>query len=702
MKNKKLFAILTLVCFMFTLMPVAAFAATGVADAAEADMSYFLAADGNQTVTKEEAAAGIDFIATLLDGEEESATSSTVYVWAEDANGTVSSALAVPAAYNEVSKLDNVYAFTNVAGGESTFKLYFNRSGEYTVYAGLAKAGVTDVDALSKVNTFGEASKITVIGAAVDPEVYQANGVYGYGVVATGATVASDGVVFTTPVAVEANGVESNKLVVKFTEGGKALRGETVSIETNSAAIEVNKESAVTNSRGEIDFKVSGTIEGNYEVELVLAGVTWIVKVSVGDTGATYIETVEQPYAPLAQFGDLFKSNPANGTKVRFHITDINGNVVKGTNQTAAVTGMGMDGIAGNATSGKYIVLTEKPEASNLTSKKLNLKYSTVDQMWYLDGVGTLDVEGTYSVKVILDNGAKATATWEVKKFQTPVQLRIDTAVSTVALGGYIGAELTYVDANGVEKNAKDAELTATGYAVQNVNGTAVFAKTDEKYVGEKITVTAVSERYNLVASKEYTVVGEAVAVAFVDKAADVNVNNRLTWNLVDEAGNKIAIANATAVDAKYVVLDKPADAKVSIIDATNYNDLVNKGIGKLSLTSNKVGNVAVQVVVTATFETKTGLEGNTSGDVVTGKQVKYYTGTQIIAVGNASAGDVVVMSIGSNENHRDLRSRQCPVEGMVPQDRTGGSRHGQDHTQRHTVYCGQRQHGHLRHRQVS
>ena len=29
MKNKKLFAILTLVCFMFTLMPVAAFAADG-------------------------------------------------------------------------------------------------------------------------------------------------------------------------------------------------------------------------------------------------------------------------------------------------------------------------------------------------------------------------------------------------------------------------------------------------------------------------------------------------------------------------------------------------------------------------------------------------------------------------------------------------------------------------------------------------
>ena len=661
MKNKKLFAILTLLCFMFTLMPVAAFAAP-----AEADMSYFLAADGNQTVTKDEAAAGIEFIATMLDGTENDATTSTVYVWAEDANGTVTSALTVrdyvsatatPAqnaaakAYDEVDTLDNVIEVKNVAGGESQYNLFFNRAGEYTVYAGFAKAGAT-VDSLSKINVFGEASKITVIGATVDPEIYQANNVYGYGVVAAGATVASDGIVDNA--SVKANGVASNKIVVKFTENGKALRGETVTIETNSAAIDASKASAVTNSRGEIDFTVSGTIEGNYEVELVLDGVTWIVTVAVGDTGATYIETAEQPKAALAQFGDLFKSNPLNGTKVRFNITDINGNVVKGTNQTAATAGMGMNGIAGNAASGKYIVLTEKPEASNLTSKKLSLKYSTTDQMWYLDGVGTLDVEGVYSVKVILDNGAKATATWEVKKFQTPVQLRIDTAVSTVALGGYIGADLTYVDANGVEKNAKDAELTATGYAVQNVAGTAVYAKTDEKYVGEKITVTAVSERYNLVATKEYTVVGEAVAVAFVDKAADVNVNNRLTWNLVDEAGNKIAIANAASVDAKYVVLDKPEGAKVSIIDATNYNDLKNKGIGKLSLTSNKVGNVTVQVVVTAEFENaktvETTQDGTVVNKVVTGKQVKYYTGTQIIAVGTQGVGDVVVMSIGSNE----------------------------------------------------
>ena len=66
-------------------------------------------------------------------------------------------------------------------------------------------------------------------------------------------------------------------------------------------------------------------------------------------------------------------------------------------------------------------------------------------------------------------------------------------------------------------------------------------------------------------------------------------------------------------------------------------NNTINnfKGEGEMSLTSNKVGNVAVQAIAKLT---------NNEG------VVKYYTGTQIFAVGNASVGDVVVMSIGSNE----------------------------------------------------
>ena len=115
--------------------------------------------------------------------------------------------------------------------------------------------------------------------------------------------------------------------------------------------------------------------------------------------------------------------------------------------------------------------------------------------------------------------------------------------------------------------------------------------------------------------------------------------------NVVDEDGNKVALTGTLADKAEYqiqyIVLDKPADAKVSVNDATNLKDLNNKGIGKMALTSNKVGNVTVQVVVKAEYTA-------TNNEVA--NQVKYYTGTQIFAVGTAGVGDVVVMSIGSNE----------------------------------------------------
>jgi hypothetical protein len=79
----------------------------------------------------------------------------------------------------------------------------------------------------------------------------------------------------------------------------------------------------------------------------------------------------------------------------------------------------------------------------------------------------------------------------------------------------------------------------------------------------------------------------------------------------------------------------------ISIIFINFVSQKKNKGIGKLALTSNKVGNVTVQVIVKAEYAT-------TNNEVA--NQIKYYTGTQIFAVGTQSVGDVVVMSIGSNE----------------------------------------------------
>ena len=657
MKNKKLFAILTLVCFMMTLMPVAAFAA----GPAVADTSAFVAEDGDQTlrVVGETGVTTATFIFKAYDNAEDDATGTTdLYIWATDANGVRTSALNVTKIDGAASTLNNVqyvYGFAGVSGDQK-FTVSFARAGVYTVYAGFAKStsGATSMSDITTLNGGETVSKITVIGSATNPEVDYKMSLnnktahdYTYST--------KDGADFSISDVTPNNvGVEQT---LTFYDGDKKLTGKTVTIETGSANIAVDKTSATTNVLGQVKFDLSASREGTYELYVTVDGVTFVINVTVGNTAAAYIETISQPSAPKAQFGSL--------PTVRFQITDINGNVVKDAlNSLNAPSYMGMEGIATNATAaktGKYVFFTEKPAASTLTNEDLTLSWNANKQAYDLSvGGKVMDAEGTYSVKVILDNGAFATATWEVKKFQTPVQLRIDYSRTTVELGGKISPDqIVFVDANGVEKAAKTGEydFAATGYAIQSLSGNQITVKTDEKYVGSKINVTAVSERYDLVATVELSVADEAREIAFADKTAEVSINNKITWNVVDSQGNKVALGNdVVKTDISYVILDKPEGAKVSTYDATIEGDLRSKGEGKMALTSDKIGNVAVQVVLKATYTTTSDVvttdnaNNSSTTTTVTGTQVKYYTGTQIFAVGNGSVGDVVVMSIGSNE----------------------------------------------------
>ena len=158
-------------------------------------------------------------------------------------------------------------------------------------------------------------------------------------------------------------------------------------------------------------------------------------------------------------------------------------------------------------------------------------------------------------------------------------------------------------------------------------------------------------------------VTADAAELAFASKTAEVNVNNKIVWNVVDSNGNKVALGSEVVkTDVSYVVLDKPEGAKVSTNDVTVVSDLKSKGEGKLALTSNKVGNVAVQVILKAEYKV---------ADDTEKVQVKYYTGTQIFAVGNGSVGDVVVMSIGSNEIIVNDAKATIDAAPMVQNDRT-------------------------------
>ena len=108
MKNKKLFAILTLVCFMFTLMPMAAFADTTNYAAVVED--YEVIAVGGKT-------------------QIEVTNAGNYYVFATDSTGDVYKKLG---ADNEKTNAIDVYTATPV-GTKNIIELVFSTPGSYTI-----------------------------------------------------------------------------------------------------------------------------------------------------------------------------------------------------------------------------------------------------------------------------------------------------------------------------------------------------------------------------------------------------------------------------------------------------------------------------------------------------------------------------------------------------------------------------------------
>ena len=692
MKNKKLFAILTLVCFMMTLMPVAAFAA-------DYQTSYVYTVDSDMSVAENEE-VGLVFD---LDGD-----ATTVYVWFvengynvpttaaqkytdSDVTGTHQNAISNAPAAGQGAAVPGIFAISPV-DSDVEYDFAFTRSGNFTVYASLVNpnsvSGTTS-DKISKVEqklgTEGDQKKIEVYGDNISTSKYAAKVVKGDGLT-TDAYYKTNSTIGGT-VSVEANNVAAKEITLKFVDGytaanadknvaekiGDAVKGATVKLDTNSSSIQLNKSEATTNASGQISFKVSGSVEGNYKVYVTLGSYTTTINVKVGGTGAAYINVVKEPTDPvdidMTRFDDF----------IRLSFTDINGNAL--TNTEAATDGATKAYNSQTSANAGYVAVISQPAKANLKDSDLQLvarkNAAGVDQKYEatIESKKALTTEGTYEFKVVLDNGNYKIVKLEVKEFTTPVKINLTYAAPSVELGGVLNVDkLEYVDANNVVKSAKGkVDLAATGKAIRDFDTTTgqIKVSSDDKYIGSEIVVTAVDDRYNLVASVNLTVADEAKELKFSSKTAEVNVNNTITVMVVDSEGNRVALGRgyengeSVVVDSiKYVVLDKPADAKVSVNTASADNNILSAGTFKMNLTSNKIGNVTVQAVAKVTYNTTD--ENDKQQSVV-----RYYTGTQIFAVGNGSVGDVVVMSIGSHEIIVNDAKATIDAAPIVQNDRT-------------------------------
>ena len=325
-----------------------------------------------------------------------------------------------------------------------------------------------------------------------------------------------------------------------------------------------------------------------------------------------------------------------------------------------------------------FVKVVEQPANSNIKNEDLYFDGEKVCSA-AKDGTNRFKKEGTYVFEVVLDNGTTAARTTvEVKEMGNPVKVVVEYP-EAVERGAFISAptSLKLIDNSGVEKDVtpilNSLDLSASGDAVQSFTAStgALKVKSDEKYVGSTIKIQAYWHN-KLVGETSIKVAGEATRLNFDTNKANVNEPTKIGVNIVDEFGNDVTLGHSVynqgnllkaLVNINYTVLNKPEGAKVTLStdkEDTILRNLTKDGSFDMNFTCDKVGRVTVQATV------------KYSAIDLQGKTVtKYYTGTQVVNVGVPATGDVVVMSIGSHQIIINDKTATIDSEPVIKDNRT-------------------------------
>ena len=364
MKNKKLFAILTLVCFMFTLMPVAAFAAV---DAKQVYVNGY---------EETEVTSGVEFQAVV----GTTASGYDFFMVDEDGEGVAVS-----------------------ADGKFTVKA----AGDYKVYALAETKEITDY--INSVAT--PATKVATLQAAFADAIDE----YDYAEVEIVTpdmeyrirfVDANDKDITKTGLTISANngfnaGNKDNVFAVleksvKKADKWSALKGMDLTLTTVGYVDAAFVEGATTDKNGMAEFEVVSATTGDFKVVAKWGSTKATLDVTVNGTTLKDVEVYNEPVAPVNIDNDVEKAN------IEFKFTDASG---------AAYD-------VDPATEVEF-VLVEKPAASKMEAKYFGLTQQAEDQLTGVDkdpkGVFTLtyakgaskvfDKEGTYVIKAALENG---------------------------------------------------------------------------------------------------------------------------------------------------------------------------------------------------------------------------------------------------------------------------------------------------------
>jgi len=639
MKNKKLFAILTLVAFMLTMMPVMAFGAASVQSAyGDVEKASVLAPNGEAkfslTIPNYDATADSVRVFFTVANTNEILAPTTVTV-------SVNGATAAP------FTPDTVLA----AGNTFDFVVKNANPGQFDVHAYIVKGtGHASISAAKILNGYkGEQNDIITNAIAWDTDntltfraAGSANALFditnvsvedGTPLAATLTKLVLDNgdEVTTDPFTVPGgrfvvkrvysetlaanNGLYYYEVTGKLTKNNAAVKNTAVTAEFDKVGAFVNNDAIETNARGIFKFNVYASKAGVYTLNLSADGAEDLQLVFNFDSSS--VDSV----VPTPVTGHF-----ATGTPIYVDLTvkDANGNVLSAADAIAEFV----------AEVPREFVVVKSPEDSTTFVADDDVTFGTPA----LQGATgtftatvnpttgnaalriTVDAEGDYTFKMYEDETGRDVQYINVsaKKFVKAVQASVAYKSNTYYLGSEVNAPtITLIDANGTKstlENNNGVEIAYTGVGVTNWvatgnNAGAFKVVNDEKFLGKEIVVTAVADK--CFATTTLKIADAPAYLQFTEVTAPVGTEATVPVVSLDLNGGMAALGSVDEVgfEVTPVVTSKPANAIVSVDANSNMGKFATTGKGAIKVASNKPGTVTVNVIVKADTDTDGGSE---------------------------------------------------------------------------------------------
>jgi len=577
LKNRKLFAILTLVAFMMSLLPMAAFAvATGNPYASK--------------VTVEE---------DTVDADGDSFAEFKVYLYDDDNNLIAG----------------DVYVASSRGG---TDKFYSDEDITTALAADTDQANVYVLPVTADGTSFFVASKVAgepeIAVGTIAPGTDAKKSVYNYLIGSDDATKASVGLIDTVDVTFETtsvdeivvnkvnssenstsitpvgdvytdNDVASNGLdyyrayfVVKDASNAPVV-GEEVSFSVNKNGATLNRDSDVTDAVGMVDVKVYASKSDTFTLTAETDDKDIEIDLVFGAGGAFDIELVSN--------NNQLVADDETNKKFEFKVTDIKGNQID---------------YSGSATASAdvdYEVLTE-PDGSDISVSVQD----DADDGYAVLQVAKFKKEGDYKLRAQLGNGKTAEVSFTVQEQGDITELTIEYDEATIPYNNIDTKtpEVKRLDANGVSKDATTSlKFYIDDASIATIDeGTGVVTSADDSDKLGTVTITVVDTDNDLTASTTIDVVDKVASVIAVAPENTVPGETAVvTVKTVTKDGTVASLGDAATVTKAFYTVSKPSGANVSVNADSDFDaDMKEKGQATVEVSSNKAGVVKVQVVV--------------------------------------------------------------------------------------------------------